>query len=68
LDSREFSTIEGRIAEAERALTAARALLEDPQVARDPKRLADAYRETEQAQSALDALYARWVELEEKIG
>jgi ATP-binding cassette subfamily F protein uup len=68
LDSREFSTIEGRIAEAERALTAARALLEDPQVARDPKRLADAYREMEQAQSALDALYARWVELEEKIG
>ncbi len=68
LDSREFSTIEGRIAEAERALTAARALLEDPQIARDPKRLADAYRETEQAQSALDALYARWVELEEKIG
>ena len=68
LDSREFSTIEGRIAEAERVLTAARALLEDPQVARDPKRLADGYREMEQAQSALDALYARWVELEEKIG
>jgi ABC transport system ATP-binding/permease protein len=68
LDSREFSTIEGRIAEAERTLTAARALLEDPQVARDPKRLADGYREMEQAQSALDALYARWVELEEKIG
>jgi len=68
LDSREFSTIEGRITEAERALTAARALLEDPQVARDPKHLADAYREMEQAQLALDALYARWVELEEKIG
>jgi len=68
LDSREFSTIEGRIAEAERVLSASRALLEDPQVARDPKRLADGYREMEQAQSALDALYARWVELEEKIG
>jgi ATP-binding cassette subfamily F protein uup len=68
LDSREFSTIEGRIAEAERALTAVRAQLEDPQVARDPKRLADSYREMEQAQSSLDALYARWVELEEKIG
>jgi len=68
LDSREFSTIEGRIAEAERVLTAARALLEDPLVARDPQRLADGYREMEQAQSALDALYARWVELEEKIG
>ena len=68
LDSREFSTIEGRIAEAERTLTAARALLEDPQVARDPKRLENGYGEMEQAQSALDALYARWVELEEKIG
>jgi ATP-binding cassette subfamily F protein uup len=67
LDSREFSTIEGRIAEAERALAAARARLEDAQVARDPQRLADSYREIEQAQSVLDALYARWVELEEKI-
>src|SRR5438270_4682018 len=34
LDSREFSTIEGRITEAERVLAAARALLEDPQVVR----------------------------------
>jgi ATP-binding cassette subfamily F protein uup len=68
LDSREFSSIEGRIAEAERALTVARAPLEDPQVTRDPQRLADSYRDMEQAQSALDALYARWVELEEKIG
>ncbi len=68
LDSREFSTIESRIADAERALSAARARLEDPDVTRDPKRLADSYREMEQAQSSLDALYARWVELEEKIG
>jgi ABC transport system ATP-binding/permease protein len=68
LESREFSTIEGRIAEAERVLAAASASLEDPQVARDPQRLADSYREMEQAQSVLDALYARWVELEEKIG
>lgn len=68
LDSREFSTIEGRIAEAERALTAARAQIEDPQIARDPKRLADSYCEMEHAQSTLDALYGRWVELEEKIG
>ncbi|MGI8960000.1 MAG: ABC-F family ATP-binding cassette domain-containing protein [Bryobacteraceae bacterium] len=68
LDSREYSTIEGRITEAEQVLAAARALLEDPQVARDAQRLGDSYREMEQAQSALDALYARWVELEEKIG
>ena len=68
LDSREFSTIEGRIAEAERVLAEARARLEDPEIARDPKRLADGYREMEQAQAAVDTLYARWVELEEKIG
>jgi ABC transport system ATP-binding/permease protein len=68
LDSREFSTMEGRITEAERVLAAARARLEDPQLVRDSQRLADSYRDMEQAQSALDALYARWVELEEKIG
>jgi ABC transport system ATP-binding/permease protein len=68
LDSREFSTIEGRIHEAERTLAARHAQLEDPEVARDAKLLAESYREMEQAQSALDALYARWVELEEKIG
>jgi ABC transport system ATP-binding/permease protein len=68
LDGREFSTMEGRISEAETALAAAHARLGDPDVARDPERLADSYREMEQAQSDLDALYARWLELEEKIG
>jgi ATP-binding cassette subfamily F protein uup len=68
LDSREFSTIEGRIHDAERTLAARHARLEDPEVARDAKLLAESYREMEQAQSALEALYARWVELEEKIG
>ncbi len=68
LDSREFSTIEGRIEEAEQTLAAARARLEDPEVTRDPHRLADSVRQIEHAQSALDALYARWMELEEKIG
>jgi ABC transport system ATP-binding/permease protein len=68
LDSREFSTIEHRIAESERVLTAARTRLEDPQVGRDAQSLADSYREIEEMQSALDTLYARWVELQEKIG
>ncbi len=68
LDSRDFETIESRIAEAEQMLASKRALLEDSDLVRDPKRLASAYREIEQAQLALDALYARWVELEEKIG
>ena len=68
LDSREFSTIENRIEEAEQALAAARARLEDPEITRDPQRLADSVRQMEQAQSALDALYTRWMELEEKLG
>jgi ATP-binding cassette subfamily F protein uup len=68
LDSRDYQTIEGRIAEAEQALAAKRAVLEDPVVARDGIRLADAYREMEESQRAVDELYERWAELEEKLG
>jgi ATP-binding cassette subfamily F protein uup len=68
LDSREFSTIETRIAEAEALLAERRSALEDPQIVSHPERLTEALHEIEQAQSALDVLYARWVELEEKIG
>jgi ATP-binding cassette subfamily F protein uup len=68
LDSREFSTIETRIAEAEALLAERRGALEDPQIVSHPERLTEALHEIEQAQSALDVLYARWVELEEKIG
>jgi hypothetical protein len=35
---------------------------------RDPKRLAECYRKMESAQNELDLLYARWVELEAKMG
>lgn len=68
LENRDWETIEARIGEAEQTLAAKRALLEDPVVVRDPARLEQVYRETEEAQSAVDALYARWAELEEKIG
>jgi len=66
LDSRDFESIEARIAEADRTLAAKRALLEDQTVARDAKRLQEAYREIEQAQANVDELYGRWAELEEK--
>ena len=68
LDTREYEAIEQRIAGAERELEAKRARLEDPSVVRDGRRLQEVSREIEQAQQAVDDLYARWAELEEKIG
>ncbi len=68
LDSREFAGIEERIAEAERTLATKQASMEDPAVFSDPERIRLTMREIEEAQSAVDILYARWSELEEKIG
>ncbi len=68
LDSRDFETIEDRITEAESILAAKRALLEDLQVASNPQRLQAALAEIETAQETVDQLYARWAELEAKIG
>jgi ATP-binding cassette subfamily F protein uup len=67
LENRDWETIEARIGEAEQTLAAKRALLEDPDVVRDPVRLEQVYREMEQARSTVDELYTRWAELEEKI-
>lgn len=67
LDSREYAGIEGRIAEAEAVLEQRKAALQDPSVVSDGRKIHDAYREMELAQAAVDALYARWAELEEKI-
>jgi ATP-binding cassette subfamily F protein uup len=67
LDTREYETIEQRIADAEQLLEAKRAALEDPAVMRDGRLLEQTYREMEAAREAADALYARWAELEGKI-
>ncbi len=67
LDTREYETIEQRIADAELLLEAKRAALEDPEVMRDGRLLAQTYLEMEAAREAADALYARWAELEAKI-
>jgi ATP-binding cassette subfamily F protein uup len=67
LEAREYEAIEARIAEAESALAAKRAALEDPAVLRDGRRLHQVSREIDEAQQAVDALYARWAELEEKL-
>ena len=68
LEAREYATIEQRIAEAEQALQARRAELENPAIASDGPKLIAAHAEMEAAQKNLDALYARWAELEEKAG
>jgi hypothetical protein len=42
--------------------------LESPAIATDSARLVAAHAEMEASQRNLDALYARWAELEEKAG
>jgi len=66
LEAREFSTIEEKVEAAEDRLQAAREAVEDPAVAIDAVRLQAALAELDQAQDAVDALYARWAELEAK--
>jgi ATP-binding cassette subfamily F protein uup len=68
LEAREYATIEDRIAAAESTLAQKRTAFEDPAIATDAARLITAQAELEQAQKAVDALIARWAELEEKKG
>ena len=58
--------MEQRILEAESRLEAAHAALHAPETVSDPARIEACYREEQEAQKAVDALYARWAELEEK--
>src|ERR1039458_1270374 len=68
LEAREYATIEQRVEEAEQLVQAKRAELEDPDNATDAPRLVSAQAALDAAQHALDALYARWAELEKKSG
>ena len=67
IEGRELSTIEERIAEAERQVDARRGALEDPAVTSDPALLTEACARLEEVQKTIDDLYARWAELEEKL-
>jgi ATP-binding cassette subfamily F protein uup len=67
LDAREYESIEQRVHEAELALEQKRAALQNPELTKDGRLLEHAYRELEDAQKAVDAIYARWAELEEKM-
>jgi ABC transport system ATP-binding/permease protein len=66
LEAREYAGIEQRIADAERVLESKRSELENPAIASDGLKLVTAHAAMEAAQKDLDALYARWAELEEK--
>ena len=66
LEAREYDTIEHRVADAEQILQSKRAQLEDPEIASDGPRLVTAHAEMEESQDKVDALYARWAELEKK--
>jgi ATP-binding cassette subfamily F protein uup len=65
-EAREFANIEASIASAEAELSAKRASLADPELASDGQRLLETCAQMEQAQHAVDRLYARWAELAEK--
>jgi ABC transport system ATP-binding/permease protein len=65
-EAREFASIEDRIHEAEQILRARRAALEDPAVTSDRMSLQNACNQLDEAQKSVDALYARWAELEQK--
>jgi len=67
-ESREFAAIEGRIQEAEQILHTKRAALEDPVITSDRMSLQTACTQLDEAQKSVDALYARWAELERKQG
>ena len=68
MEAREYAGIERRIADAEQVLESKRSELENPAIASDGLKLVTAHAAMEAAQKDLDALYARWAELEEKAG
>jgi ATP-binding cassette subfamily F protein uup len=66
IENREYQSIEERIAQAEQLLREKRDALQDAAVVKDGRLLDKTFREMEEAQKAIDELYARWSELEEK--
>jgi ATP-binding cassette subfamily F protein uup len=67
LESREYESIEQRIAALEDALHAKRVSQQEIAL-KEPRLLEQLYREIEALQQEVDLLYARWAELEEKTG
>lgn len=66
LEKREWEQMEQKILAAEEVLAACQCAIADPAVASDPVALQERYEALEAARVAVDALYARWAELEDK--
>ena len=66
-ENRELETIEQRVAEAEAELQSKHDALIDPAIMSDGVKLHAVSLELEVAQKRIDELYARWVELEDKL-
>jgi ATP-binding cassette subfamily F protein uup len=58
--------MERTILDSESLVAAVQKEIEDPATAADPKRLHERCQALAEAQARVDALYARWQELEEK--
>jgi ABC transport system ATP-binding/permease protein len=63
-DQREFDGMEVRIHEAESRLASLRAQAERPDVVSDAQRVTALHTEMHQVQAEIDAMFARWAELE----
>jgi ABC transport system ATP-binding/permease protein len=63
---REYEEIEAKIMLAEERLESANDQINNPETSANPKELAAACLELDQAQSSVDELYSRWEELEQK--
>jgi ATP-binding cassette subfamily F protein uup len=67
IEARDYETIEHRVTEAEVALEAQHDAVQHA-ASKGGKELETAMEELEKKQSAVDELYARWAELEKKLG
>jgi ATP-binding cassette subfamily F protein uup len=68
LEAREWEGMETLILEAERELEAIQAEMHSPEVVSDGPRLRVCYDQLQSAEARVQALYARWAELEDKQG
>ncbi|HYO78795.1 MAG TPA: ATP-binding cassette domain-containing protein, partial [Thermoanaerobaculia bacterium] len=68
MEQREFDAMESNVMAAEERLELAKKRTEDPSIAADANALQQRYAELSAAQAEVDRLYARWAELEGKLG
>jgi ATP-binding cassette subfamily F protein uup len=65
IEQREWDGMEEKILEAEQELAGWQREVQE--FASDPKRLPEAYQKLQDAQGRVEALYARWAEMEAKV-